>query len=1052
MGCGVMVLAQLAAAAVGRSGRRLSSRAAALVDSGVALPPRWRRALFVAFVGGLLAYGGWNAWRLLFPPDLISLLERNNDDAYYYFQTAWHLAQGHFSTFDGGITRTNGYHPLWLLLITPFYWFFDKETALFGIKAFELLLVAGGVALVAAAAYLARLPWLLLGAALPPLYTGWRMVRGMEAAAALLMLGLLFLALMLYAGRPSRWKWLLAAVCFALPWARLEYIAISLAVAGALCLIEFPRRDRTPGASWLARLRAYAPLTPLLGAVAGILVYFAYNGLVFGGIVPVSGATKAAWSQYYWAQDGGYSFTQNLAWAVRQVAVFDWELLAALEVCGWLLVVWWCVRRWDEPGGRRLLAFLLGAFGLAAGHLAMFGYNVLAVHPKLLGVFDWYFVPAYLLMALLVPLRCYAVLYCLRRFVGPRWPRAAGLLSWGAVAAAAAYLLVSVNFANPFGVFDGNNDRATRDPVLANYYMGTQTLNRILPAGSIVGSWDAGVIAYFSRFPVVNLDGLMNDYDYLRQRRGQMTVSYVDFLDFYQRFGTDYYTNPTSIQWDKYLYRPTNNLRAIYRGPWFNSGPHEPLPWRVSVWTAGATDGPEGAGLWERLAPQFARRSNGLGLLLDGRAAQAFAPGCADDELIVWTYAGVGDDSATATYLRPGLGTQRMDGLCTDSLILPRNAAATVSVELLRAGEYLARLEQNGPPLISDSFDVYLIDHTLVYVNGDCGESDDAAPFFLHLTPAHRRDRTWGSEWGFQQYDFRFSLYGWRSGGLCLAARDLPDYDLAYIATGQFTAEEGELWKGAAQLDSRPLQAAYAAATAAESGPPAISAAFSPAAFDVYHRDGGLTYIKEPCAPEDTAARFRLHPIAADADDLPEGRREAGFDHRDFAFNAYGMRFAGRCVAVAPLPDYPLAALRTGQFDAASGEKFWEYYLITDTAGLERAYAVAQYRAPTAVADFAVYYREGGLTYIKEPCAPADHSAVFFLHATPLDAADLPEHRRADGFDNLDFRFEEHGARYAGKCVADVPLPSYPIAALRTGQYSAAENRNLWAAEFAVGD
>lgn len=37
------------------------------------------------------------------------------DDAYYYFKVAQNISEGHGSTFDG-INRTNGYHPLWMLV------------------------------------------------------------------------------------------------------------------------------------------------------------------------------------------------------------------------------------------------------------------------------------------------------------------------------------------------------------------------------------------------------------------------------------------------------------------------------------------------------------------------------------------------------------------------------------------------------------------------------------------------------------------------------------------------------------------------------------------------------------------------------------------------------------------------------------------------------------------------------------------------------------------------------------------------------------------------
>ena len=126
--------------------------------------------------------------------DLVNLIrDQNEEDAFYYFQIARNLAEGKFSTFDGGITRTNGYHPLWLFLITPFYWIFDKETALFAIKAFEIMLLAGGVALVTGAARLARLPWILMFAALPMLYQHHVLFTGTEAAAGLFMLGLFIL-------------------------------------------------------------------------------------------------------------------------------------------------------------------------------------------------------------------------------------------------------------------------------------------------------------------------------------------------------------------------------------------------------------------------------------------------------------------------------------------------------------------------------------------------------------------------------------------------------------------------------------------------------------------------------------------------------------------------------------------------------------------------------------------------------------------------------------------------------------------------------------------
>ena len=75
-----------------------------------------------------------------------------------------------------------------------------------------------------------------------------------------------------------------------------------------------------------------------------------------------------------------------------------------------------------------------------------------------------------------------------------------------------------------------------------------------------------------------------------------------------------------------------------------------------------------------------------------------------------------------------------------------------------------------------------------------------------------------------------------------------------------------------------------------------------------------LAYVREPCAEEDVSARFFLHLNPVDRNDLPEERREFGFDNLNFAFAHWGSWRDGRCIAVHPLPDYPIDSVATGQF------------------------------------------------------------------------------------------------------------------------------------------
>ena len=96
------------------------------------------------------------------------------------------------------------------------------------------------------------------------------------------------------------------------------------------------------------------------------------------------------------------------------------------------------------------------------------------------------------------------------------------------------------------------------------------------------------------------------------------------------------------------------------------------------------------------------------------------------------------------------------------------------------------------------------------------------------------------------------------------------------------------------------------------------------AKFDLHIQDGELTYFKTPCDEYDAPQRFFLHIVPADISDIPEERRRHGFDNLDFWFAEYGALLGRQCLAHIPLPDYGIAAIKTGQTKLArEWPRFW---------------------------------------------------------------------------------------------------------------------------------
>ena len=362
----------------------------------------------------------------------------------------------------------------------------------------------------------------------------------------------------------------------------------------------------------------------------------------------------------------------------------------------------------------------------------------------------------------------------------------------------------------------------------------------------------------------------------------------------------------------------------------------------------------------------------------------------------------------------------------------------------------LGDIKREGKLIISSNFDVYLRDDALAYVKEPCSLSDVERRLFLHITPTNTHelpdDR---KQYGFDNLNFDFFTYGIIIDEKCVAVRDLPQYEIKRISTGQF-GEEGKIWEAEFRVGFlEAMTEAYQ--YAANHAPTAQSV------FDVYRREGTIIYVKEPCIDSDAADPFFLHVTPRDNDDLPDDRKQHGFDNLDFDFFTYGTIIDEKCVAVHDLPQYEIRHISTGQFGEEG--RIWEAEFGVGflEAMMTEAYQYAANHAPTVQSVFDVYRREGTIIYVKEPCVDSDTADRFFLHVTPRDNDDLPDDRKQHAFDNLDFDFSAFGIVTDGRCIAVRDIPQYDIQHITTGQFTEqafqlGEGGPTWNAEFSPNE
>ncbi|HVZ76252.1 MAG TPA: hypothetical protein VG934_03245 [Candidatus Paceibacterota bacterium] len=420
------------------------------------------------------------------------------DDAFYYFQIAHNIAFGLHSTFDG-VNATNGYHPLWMIILVGIYkvWGTVATGDMLPIHIALLLSVAlnvlTGIFVWRILTHFSNNEWLVLVGvfiwSLNP-FMLYETINGLETSLSLALFTLFFLFALRFEEEKAP-RDVLAALLIGLIGGLMTLARLDLGFYFAAWWIWIHARNwRT---AWPLALEAGA------GAVLVISPWFIWNWEHFHMLLTSASRATDLINHTLIYQDNGHGLAQTIK------AIFY-----STYNGGQLLL---------ERTGAMVLALVMlgaGAAYAAVGRLRMPKLREWSVSSALLGGFivmfllntavrwggrPWYFMSLELFVAI------GAVLMLEQFFRDVRYKRL-----W----AAGLFLLTLFFFAVSW-----SKELRGQYANQADMYSMAQWMNTNLPAGTIVGTFNSGVEGYFSTVRVVDLDGLVNysAYQALVQRR-----------------------------------------------------------------------------------------------------------------------------------------------------------------------------------------------------------------------------------------------------------------------------------------------------------------------------------------------------------------------------------------------------------------------------------------------------------------------------------------------------------------------------------------------------
>ena len=436
------------------------------------------------------------------------------DDAFYYLVPAKHFLQSGTFTFDG-ITPTNGFHPLWMAVVV----FLVKSTGVLAAPDAHLLAVKAaekvvhGVAVVTCLALFFRLCRrgepagtgfvAIVVLLLCPFYVIFE--QGMETTLAVCLF-----VFAIYAFVSDRVV-LLGVVLALLSLCRLDtalFIGLPLAL---WTLIE-------AGAGWRGRIMALLPLIVVMAVVTS------WNFVTTGHATPISGAIKSSFPVITW--HGAFlleplSVARMHGWRTL-IHGINILLCSALLLAGFVFVLGSGV----DARMRAKYSIIGSVAVLLLANLVLFQKWEKSIDPRYLALPMT--AAAFLVGATLDACTRRIARYCAREqsSIAARredivartpWRRSVALLP-----AAVIGMLIAME-ANAWLVRFDASFHQREDPMRALFLEVAATL----PKDAVIAGTDAGALAFWTQRRVVNLDGVMNDFQYQRTLRDGKLLAYL---------------------------------------------------------------------------------------------------------------------------------------------------------------------------------------------------------------------------------------------------------------------------------------------------------------------------------------------------------------------------------------------------------------------------------------------------------------------------------------------------------------------------------------------